>query len=152
MKQKRGQAVLEYLLTYGWGILVVIIGVSVLTYFGFLSPSNLLPNSCDFGAQLVCQEYRVTKTATGADIDLRLRNDFGRDITVFDAQGVDMTVTPKNTPLLIPKKDVQELQLETVNPVAKNEKARVAVILEFARNDSGAPHHDLAGEVFVIVQ
>ena len=150
--KKRGQVILEYLLTYGWGILVVIIGVAVLTYFGFLSPSNLLPNSCDFGAQLICQEYRVIKTPSGADIDLKLRNDFGRDITIHDVRGVDVPLTPQNTPLLIPKKDVQELQITTTARVAKNEKARVAMVLEFARNDSGAPHHNVTGEVFVIVQ
>ena len=152
MKQKRGQVVLEYLMTYGWGILVVIIGVSVLTYFGFLSPTSLLPNSCDFGAQLVCQEYRVTQTPTGANIDVKFRNDFGRDIQIFNVQGVDMTLTPQNTPLLIAKRDIQELRITTPNPVAQREKAKIGMALEFARNDSGAPHHNVTGEIFVIVQ
>ena len=150
--RKRGQVILEYLLTYGWGILVVIIGMAVLTYFGFLSPSNLLPNSCEFGAQLVCQEYKVVKTPSGADIDLKLRNDFGRDIKVFDVKGTDMPLVPANTPLLIAKKDIQELRITTSDRVAKNEKQRIAMTLEFGRNDSGAPHHNLTGEIFVIVQ
>ena len=150
---KRGQVVLEYLMTYGWGVLVVIIGISVLVYFGFLSPTNLLPNSCNFGAQLVCDEFKVTKTAPGADIKLRLRNDFGRDIKIFDVYGVDMTLNQEAPqPLLIPKREVKELYVTTVNPVARNEKAKVSMILEFARNDTGAPHHNLTGEVFVLVQ
>lgn len=152
MKQKRAQVILEYLMTYGWGILVVIIGVSVLTYFGFLSPTSLLPNSCDFGAQLVCQEYRITKTSTGANIDLKFRNDFGRDIKIFDVHGIDMTLNPQNTPLLIAKRDIQELRITTPNPVAQREKAKVGMVLEFARNDSGAPHHNVTGEIFVLVQ
>src|SRR3989344_7206665 len=144
--RKRGQVILEFLLTYGWGILVVIIGVSVLVYFGFLSPTNLLPNSCDFGAQLVCEEYKVVKTASGADIKVRLRNDFGRDIQIFDITGVDMTLSQEPPiPLLISKRDVQELYVTTINPVSRNEKARVAMVVEFARNDSGAPHHNLTG-------
>ncbi len=150
--KKRGQVILEYLLTYGWGILVVIIGVSVLTYFGFLSPTSLLPNSCDFGAQLVCDEYKVVKTVNGADISLKFRNDFGRDIKIFDVHGVDMTLNPQNTPKLIAKRDIGELLIKTPNPVAQREKVKIGMILDFARNDSGAPHHNVTGEVFVLVQ
>ena len=149
---RKAQVILEYLLTYGWGILVVIIGVSVLTYFGFLSPTNLLPNSCEFGAQMVCQEFRISKTSTGASIDLKFRNDFGRDIKIWGVEGVEASLVAQNVPLLIAKKDVQELRITTNYPVAKNEKARFSMALEFSRNDSSAPHHNVTGEVFVIAQ
>ena len=41
--QKRGQAAMEFLMTYGWAILAAIIVIGVLAYFGVLSPDKFLP-------------------------------------------------------------------------------------------------------------
>ncbi len=43
---KKGQAAMEFLMTYGWAILVVIIAIGSLWYFGALNPSTFLPNQC----------------------------------------------------------------------------------------------------------
>lgn len=40
---KKGQAGIEFLMTYGWAILVVIAAIVALVYFGVLDPANLLP-------------------------------------------------------------------------------------------------------------
>jgi len=34
----------EFLLTYGWAILVVLIVIVALAYFGVLNPERILPN------------------------------------------------------------------------------------------------------------
>jgi hypothetical protein len=52
---KKAQAAMEFLMTYGWAILVVLAAIGALAYFGVLSPSKLLPSKCtlspgfDFG-------------------------------------------------------------------------------------------------------
>ena len=46
---KKSQAALEFLTTYGWAFLIILIMIGALSYFGILSPSKLLPNRCNFG-------------------------------------------------------------------------------------------------------
>jgi len=38
MFMKKGQAAMEFLMTYGWTVLVVLAAIGVLAYFGVLSP------------------------------------------------------------------------------------------------------------------
>lgn len=38
MKNKKGQAAMEFLMTYGWAILTGLIAIGVLAYFGVFSP------------------------------------------------------------------------------------------------------------------
>lgn len=46
MMNKRAQAALEFLMTYGWAILVVLAAIGALAYFGVLSPTNFVPERC----------------------------------------------------------------------------------------------------------
>lgn len=59
MPNTRAQAALEFLMAYGWAVLVVLIAVGSLAYFGVLSPETLFPNKCILHAGLVCLDYRV---------------------------------------------------------------------------------------------
>ena len=43
---------MEYLMTYGWAILVVLIALGALFYLGVFSPS--VPNVCQFNAPFTC--------------------------------------------------------------------------------------------------
>lgn len=49
---KKGQAAMEFLMTYGWAILVVLAAIGALAYFGVLSPDNLLPERTSFQAPI----------------------------------------------------------------------------------------------------
>jgi hypothetical protein len=51
---KRAQAALEFLMTYGWAILVVLAAIGALAYFGVLNPSNFLPNKCVASPGISC--------------------------------------------------------------------------------------------------
>jgi len=46
MLSKKSQAALEFLMTYGWAILVVLVAVGALAYFGVLSPCRLYQIGC----------------------------------------------------------------------------------------------------------
>ncbi len=50
--RRKGQAAMEFLMTYGWAILVVLAAIAALAYFGVLSPGNLLPERTTFTAPL----------------------------------------------------------------------------------------------------
>jgi len=77
-KFKTAQAAMEFLMSYGWAILVVIVVISALAYFGVLNPANLLPEKCTFPVSLDCVDFVV-----GDDgISVVLQNGAGRDIKV----------------------------------------------------------------------
>lgn len=43
---RKGQAALEFMMTYGWAILVVLAAIGALSYFGVLNPTRFAPETC----------------------------------------------------------------------------------------------------------
>lgn len=78
MVNRKSQAALEFLMTYGWAILVVLVAVGALAYFGVLSPDKFLPAKCTLPAGLACLDHK----ATANSLVLRVQNSLGYDITV----------------------------------------------------------------------
>ncbi len=78
---KKAQAAMEFLMTYGWAILVVLIAIGALAYFGVLSPEKFLPEKCiiSTGSGLFCQEFSVT---AGTGVTLRIKNILTDSVTV----------------------------------------------------------------------
>ncbi len=82
--QKRAQAAMEFLMTYGWAILVVLAAIGALAYFGVLSPGNLLPQRCEFSAGLDCTEH-PDASASASTISFPLTNSVGYRVRVSGA-------------------------------------------------------------------
>ena len=78
MNDKKGQAALEFLMTYGWAILVVLVAIGALAFFGVLSPDKFLPSKCTLQPGLACVEHQVTDTQA----TLVIKNGYGSDITI----------------------------------------------------------------------
>ncbi|MBI3036630.1 hypothetical protein HYY73_02645, partial [Candidatus Woesearchaeota archaeon] len=77
-RSKKGQAAMEFLMTYGWAILVVLVVIGALSYFGVLSPATLLPEKCTFPVSVSCTDHAVT----GTYVALILQNGAGRDMII----------------------------------------------------------------------
>lgn len=77
---KRSQAAMEFLMTYGWGILVVLAAIGALAYFGVLSPAKFVPESCQLSptSGLSCMDFRATPTS----VHLLIMNSGGRDLVI----------------------------------------------------------------------
>mgnify|MGYP001603471124 CR=1 FL=1 len=78
MVNSKSQAALEFLMTYGWAILVVLVAIGALAYFGVLSPDKFLPAKCTLQAGIACLDHK----ATANQLVLRVQNSLGYDITV----------------------------------------------------------------------
>jgi len=79
LSNKKAQAAMEFLMTYGWAILVVLAAIAALAYFGVLSPAKLLPEKCILESGLICIGHKVEPTK----ITLVLSNSVeGRTLTV----------------------------------------------------------------------
>jgi hypothetical protein len=78
---KKGQAAMEFLMTYGWAIVVVLAAIGALAYFGVLSPSKLLPDRTTFTAPLPNVDNAVVTLATNT-VQIAFKNDKGVDIVL----------------------------------------------------------------------
>lgn len=86
-RNNKGQAAMEFLMTYGWAILVVLAAIGALAYFGVLNPGNWLPTKCTMQGGFSCVEYKVTADNTSgvaAAVYLKVQNNLGSDADTAD--------------------------------------------------------------------
>ena len=98
MRNKRGQAALEFLMTYGWAILVVLVVIGALAYFGVLNPNILVPEKCTMATGLSCKDYKlyhdaniVGNTDEPYGVKLYFENGMGKTIRVTDIKVLNPT-------------------------------------------------------------
>ena len=65
---KKSQSAMEYLMTYGWAILIILIAVGALFYLGVFSPST--PSTCTATAPITCADIKATATDSTIEIVL----------------------------------------------------------------------------------
>lgn len=85
-KIQKGQAAMEFLMTYGWAILVVLIAIGALAYFGVLNPGRYLPRTCTLMPGLDCAEFKVDSSDT--QVQIVIRNGVGDSID-FSSLNID---------------------------------------------------------------
>jgi hypothetical protein len=97
MKYTRGQAALEFLTTYGWAFLVILVMIGALAYFGVISPNKFLPERCTFQQEVTCKDYRVNGTSGSAmTVSFYITNNLGSGISemTMHARHADNTTVP----------------------------------------------------------
>lgn len=155
---KKGQAAMEFLMTYGWAILVVIAAIAALAYFGVLDPARLLPERCQFPAGMDCVDKANILSTT---LEMALRNNVGFGIQVTDANttlctgqsqiGVGVG-TPyfdiSNTP--VPNNEVFRIRLQNCNNGVAGAKFDDTVTVSYTNVETGLDHNvigDVRGRV-----
>ena len=78
MIKSKAQSAMEFLMTYGWTVIVVLVSISALSYFGVLSPDIFVPEKCSLPAGITCLDFEVGSTL----VTLVLQNNFGWTITI----------------------------------------------------------------------
>ncbi len=76
---KKAQAAMEFLINYGWSILVVLVVFGAMTYFGVLNPSKMLPDTCTMPAGFSCSDQ--TSFAVTDMVHVTIINRQGSSIT-----------------------------------------------------------------------
>ena len=87
--KKRGQAALEFLMTYGWVIMAVLVAIGALSYFGVLSADNFVPKRCALEPGLGCVDFKVNEDS----VTVVIRSGKGEDITITDIKIKNCTGT-----------------------------------------------------------
>ena len=98
---KKSQAALEFIMTYGWAILVVLVAIGALAYFGVLNPSKFLPAKCTMQPGIACVDSKVDNSGTAGvgKIIVRFTNSGGYDINSIVVKATNCG-TDNSTPAL----------------------------------------------------
>ena len=86
---KKSQAAMEFLMTYGWAILVVLAAIAALAYFGVLSPEKFLPEKCLMETGFTCISSKVEP----AQSTIVLSNGLGKSLIIDSIQIGGCTTT-----------------------------------------------------------
>jgi len=85
---KKAQAAMEFLMTYGWAVLIVLVAVAALAYFGVLNSIKVLPEKTIFRAPLPNLDNAVVNSNGGAagdgTVSIAFRNNEGHLIDITD--------------------------------------------------------------------
>ncbi|MFA5856015.1 MAG: hypothetical protein WC867_01555 [Candidatus Pacearchaeota archaeon] len=103
-RNKKGQAAMEFLMTYGWAILAAVIAIGVLAYFGVFNPSKWMPTACVLNNPFGCESYVVNTTG----VHMMITNGQGEALivnsvavtgcTTNDNSGAGWTLPASGTP------------------------------------------------------
>ncbi|VVC04457.1 Uncharacterised protein [Candidatus Burarchaeum australiense] len=85
MMQKKAQAAIEFLTTYGWAILVVALVLLALNWMNFFNPGRVIQNYCAFPINTFgCDNIKLTSTTLlgmyPLSVTVDLTNNLGRKI------------------------------------------------------------------------
>ncbi|MFH1752474.1 MAG: hypothetical protein ABH821_06085 [archaeon] len=82
-KNQKGQSALEYLMTYGWALVVIVIVVVALYALGILDPASYTASTCR-GFSGLAYKTHIANTTDGFEIVVT--NSTGGEITLTGAQ------------------------------------------------------------------
>jgi len=77
----KAQATVEFLMTYGWAILALIIALGALAASGILSPSYLVSEECTFGSNIHCASALYNE-GSSTKLLLNITNGFPYEIKI----------------------------------------------------------------------
>ncbi|MFH1592358.1 MAG: hypothetical protein ABIB47_03250 [Candidatus Woesearchaeota archaeon] len=84
----KGQAALEFVMTYGWAILAVLVTIGSLAYFGVLNSVVFLSSSCILAPGFSCEDFKIEDTG---GLYLVLRNGLGKTLNNVNVQVTSCT-------------------------------------------------------------
>ena len=161
--QKKSQAAFEFLTTYAWAFILIIIVIAAISYFGVLRPKQILPDRCTFNVGFNCVGYKID-SASGFQIALKNQLGDTIDVTTIDLKAEDESAITCDTPPVFPIVnwkigERQELAWSGCTPsfsavgLTKGEKGKIVVSINFYSKPAGSAYTRTAeGEVLATVQ
>ena len=156
---RAGQAALEFLTTYAWAFIVIIVLIGAIAYFGVLRPQKLLPDRCNFGSEFSCLAYTIS--ATDNQLLLRLKNNLANPVTITSItlgseSSTQYTCTNPSLPSNFVSGNITDLTFTGCNTAAAGfvagDKAKVLVKVNFYDITAGSTYgRQTQGEVYSTV-
>ncbi|HIH31844.1 TPA: hypothetical protein HA235_03990 [Candidatus Woesearchaeota archaeon] len=149
---KRSQVALEFLMTYGWAMLIILIAFGSLAYFGMFNPEKVLPDNCLFGNGLTCVDGIIRREAPNTyNVTLVLQNTLGQ--TMYSLR---VKVDTVNCSVLgsqnLASEDKRFVECNvTSSSFSIGKKAKVKMTANYRRTASGLDQASI-GEIYATVQ
>lgn len=80
MANRKSQVSFEFLTVYGWAFLTVLIVIGTMSYFGFFNMQKYLPEKCEFGQNIICEDWVIKDSGANFDVTLKLKNNLEKSI------------------------------------------------------------------------
>jgi hypothetical protein len=160
-KEVKSQVALEFLTTYAWAFVVVMIVIGALYYFGVFDFSKFLPKRCMFPSQFECLDYAFI----GDEIRFKLVNGVGEDIQINSIVATDDADLSLSCSLVAPNPAVMPyawdegietdfvLNACTGAVFIEGERAEAKVTIKYcAPATTGCPEHTISGIITTTVK
>ena len=85
---RKAQLSMDTIMIYGAVILVVTLAIGALIYFGVLDLGAMLPDKCDSGGKITCENF-VVDTTNGVKLEFINRVGKNIDVTAIKITGLD---------------------------------------------------------------
>ena len=165
MMTKSAQAAMEFLMTYGWVLVVVLILIGALAYFGAFNGDLLLPEKCDLQSGLTCSDSRVvlTNSVGTSYVRILVQNNMGYNIIISKVNVTSPTspayscINLTSPQILIANGATQSIKIDTgcqdfPKGVAGASKKKFNVdITYYLQGSIQANNHTITGELFTKV-
>jgi|SRR3989344_782376 len=151
--KKKAQAAMEFLMTYGWAILVVLVVIGALAYFGVLSPKKLLPDKCLFGAGVgSCTDFQAA--SSDGDITLVLSNGLGETITIagYTFGATTSCTAASGLAMTVPAGAQVTLDVVCAYDVAGEKTNEEMNIIYYRGTTASGLSHSISGQIGITVQ
>lgn len=138
MNQKRGQVALEFLMTYGWAIAIIMIFVAVLFSSGILNFNTLVQERCDFFSGLECIDF----TAQNNEVFLFIQNRYPITLHDITVQIRDCGSSIATSPTTLAPGENQTFTVSC--PSIQDEVLRSTILFNFTNSEASFSHSKTA--------
>jgi len=126
---KKSQAAMEFLMTYGWAILVVLAAIAALAYFGVLSPEKFLPEKCLMETGFTCISSKVEPSQS----TIVFQNGYGRTVII---DRVDIGTCSKTFNQTLTSEDQSTFVLTGCNNGVTKETFKGEIIIKYTERNT----------------
>ena len=141
---KKAQAAMEFMMTYGWTILVIILAGGALVYFDVLNPGKFLPDTCNLEGFL-CTDFKVDSN----DAELYLTNNVGDDINITE---ISLGTATNDTGMIMQLGASQRIVIDVEDLVLiAGSRFKETLKIEYTTTTSGISHTNV-GEIATTIE
>ena len=130
---KRGQVAMEFLMTYGWAIIIILLAIAALWLLGVFSPS--VSTTCQIDAPFICQDAVISKQGITLKVAASQIQSGSINSITINGQACPKIVNGQLTPLKVTTVVCPGLTLE------ENEKVSVAIGGQYIKRGGGLTHN-----------
>ncbi len=127
---RKAQAAMEFLMTYGWAILVVLAAIGALAYFGVLKPQQFMPEQCVLEPGMACLDFKINPS----NATILVSNSLGRDINILSISAGNCSNTFNQT---LENGEKSKFVLSGCDNGEVGAKFKEDLIIDYLNQDSG---------------